>query len=135
MSPQNFEKFLPKDDDVDAEAKIDFNLGDDTEQNFKGKLLNKSITQNSRSNLQPLEPKVNHSVSYSKIGHKITAMQTEEMSELDTSAVIEGNMLLGALNKDNGTTIDQDKELSSASWRRLKETRSHSAIQVGPVKT
>lgn len=74
-------------------------------------------------------------MSYSKIGHKITAMQTEEMSELDTSAVIEGNMLLGALNKENGTTIDQDKELSSSSWRRLKETRSHSAIQVGPVKT
>jgi len=116
-----FEKYLPKEDDMlDPEAKLDFNLGDETEQNFP------------RSKLLPVDPKTNRSVSYIKKSDKITAVHTEP-SELDTSAVIEGNLILNALNKEQGSTIEVDK-LSSASWRRLKDARSQSAIQIDQVK-
>lgn len=117
---------------LDPEAKLDFNLGDETEQNFPDKLLNQSNTSNSRSKLLPVDPKTNRSVSYIKKSDKITAVHTEP-SELDTSAVIEGNLILNALNKEQGSTIEVDK-LSSASWRRLKDARSQSAIQIDQVK-
>lgn len=59
------------------------------------------------------DAKISRSASY---GKPIKRIMPSVDSELDSSAVIEGNMILGALKDPNMFMIDADKDMSTSSF-------------------
>lgn len=87
---------------------------------LKDKQLNQSMSSNGPTKMHTInESKINSSYINTK-----RETQTDQ-SILDTSAVMEGNMLLGALN-------ERREELSSSSW--LKSQNQTNPVQVVPSK-
>lgn len=97
-----------------------FSVKADVIEILKDKQLNQSMSSNGPTKMHTInESKINSSYINTK-----RETQTDQ-SILDTSAVMEGNMLLGALN-------ERREELSSSSW--LKSQNQTNPVQVVPSK-
>lgn len=130
----------------------EFNYKEDQEKNIKERTATLNQSTNSTGNQKEVrlvrvsEERLNKSVLLQQSGERtrnnrrVTQLHTTNSCSLDNSAIIEGNMILGALNNGNTQTIDGDRErdMSSSSFLKsqndqkdiTRETKSSSGIQL-----
>lgn len=99
-------------------SKLDFSKD---ERHYK-EIMNQSIGSNGPAKVSStVETKINRSASYGKPIKRNMLPSVD--SELDSSAVIEGNMILGALNNPAAFN-DADKDMSSCSFLKSQNTQN-----------
>jgi hypothetical protein len=121
INTQNFKEFIGHEEEVEIVSKSNSTYKEETDRTIKDKLnlLNQSNISNTHSQKNGNEAK--HRTG--QLGAIKPAPHTlTDHSELDQSSIIEGNMLLGALSNQHQYVHEAERESSSYSWIKLKET-------------
>ena len=121
INTQNFKEFIGHEEEVEIVSKSNFTYKEETDRTIKDKLnlLNQSniSNTNSQKNKNEAKHRTGQLGAIKPAPHTLT-----DHSELDQSSIIEGNMLLGALSNQHQYVHEAERESSSYSWIKLKET-------------